>query len=91
MSSVPILRLGAVKDVQRFKEHLHAIGVNIPCDRELLAGAESPLQWPLHAGDSSSPTGSPSNRWRAGTLSQTATRANIRSAAGGDSGAAARA
>jgi len=50
MSSVPILRLGAVKDVQRFKEHLHAIGVNIPCDRELLAGAESPLQWPLHRG-----------------------------------------
>jgi NADPH2 dehydrogenase len=50
MSTVPILRLGAVKDVQRFKDHVHAIGVHIPCDRELLAGAESPLRWPLVRG-----------------------------------------
>ncbi len=47
MSSVPILRLGAVKDVQRFQEYLHALGLNIPCDREVLAGPESPLRWPL--------------------------------------------
>jgi NADPH2 dehydrogenase len=43
----PILRLGAVKDVGRFQEHLQTIGVTIPCDRELLQGAESPLSWPL--------------------------------------------
>ena len=42
-----ILRLGAVKDVQRLQEHLHALGLNIPCDRELIAGPESPLRWPL--------------------------------------------
>ena len=50
MSAVPILRLGAVKDIQRFKDHVHAIGVNIPCDRELLAGVDSPLHWPLVRG-----------------------------------------
>jgi NADPH2 dehydrogenase len=50
MSVIPILRLGAVKDVRRFQEHLHSIGVPIPCDNELLAGRESPLQWPLHRG-----------------------------------------
>jgi 2,4-dienoyl-CoA reductase-like NADH-dependent reductase (Old Yellow Enzyme family) len=50
MSAVPILRLGAMKDVQRFKDHVHAIGVNIPCDRDLIAGAESPLLWPLVRG-----------------------------------------
>src|SRR5450432_1402440 len=50
MSAVPILRLGAVKDVQRFKELLHALGLNIPCDAELLAGPASPLRWPLERG-----------------------------------------
>ncbi|MGB2635716.1 MAG: hypothetical protein WAM58_17435 [Candidatus Acidiferrum sp.] len=42
-----ILRLGAVKDVQRLQEHLHALGLNIPCDPELVAGPESPLRLPL--------------------------------------------
>jgi len=50
MSVIPILRLGAVKDVRRFQEHLHSIGVTIPCDDELLAGPESPLRWPLLRG-----------------------------------------
>jgi NADPH2 dehydrogenase len=50
MSVIPILRLGAVKDVRRFQEHLHSIGVTIPCDSELIAGPESPLQWPLLRG-----------------------------------------
>ena len=46
----PILRLGAVKDVQRFQEHLQTIRVTIPCDRELLHGADSPLSWSLRRG-----------------------------------------
>ena len=50
MSAVPILRLGAVKDVQRLKEHLRAGGLNIPCDQDLLAGPESPFGWPLLRG-----------------------------------------
>jgi 2,4-dienoyl-CoA reductase-like NADH-dependent reductase (Old Yellow Enzyme family) len=50
MSAVPILRLGAVKHVQRLKDHLHSLGLNIPCDVELPAGPESPLRWPLLRG-----------------------------------------
>jgi NADPH2 dehydrogenase len=50
VSAIPILRLGAVKDVQRFQDHLHSIGVTIPCDRKLLHGPESPLCWPLLRG-----------------------------------------
>lgn len=48
MTARPILRLGAVKDIARFQEHLHTLGVNLPCDRELISGPESPLRWPLH-------------------------------------------
>ena len=48
---IPIQRLGALKNVQAFKGHLQSLGLNIPCDFELLVGPESPLQWPLeHAG-----------------------------------------
>jgi NADPH2 dehydrogenase len=47
MSTSPILRLGAIKDVERFQEHVSSLGLAIPCDRDLLHGAESPLQLPL--------------------------------------------
>ncbi len=47
MSTIPILRLGAVKEVERLKHHARSLGLNIPCDREVLAGTESPLRWPL--------------------------------------------
>jgi 2,4-dienoyl-CoA reductase-like NADH-dependent reductase (Old Yellow Enzyme family) len=50
MSTAAILRLGAVKDVSRLQEHLRTIGLNLPCDRELLAGLKSPLRWPLERG-----------------------------------------
>ncbi len=50
MTQIPMLRIGAVKDVERFREHLHALGLNIPCDREVLAGAESPLLRPIKRG-----------------------------------------
>jgi NADPH2 dehydrogenase len=38
-----ILRLGSLRDVNHFAEHLAALRLIIPCDRELLRGAESPL------------------------------------------------
>jgi NADPH2 dehydrogenase len=38
-----ILRLGSLRDVNHFEEHLAALRLTIPCDRELLRGAESPL------------------------------------------------
>jgi NADPH2 dehydrogenase len=45
--NLPILRLGAVKDVKRFKEHLHSLGLSIPCDSSIATGPDSPLRQPL--------------------------------------------
>jgi NADPH2 dehydrogenase len=50
MNSLPILRLGAVKEVQRFQDHLHSLGLKIPCDSELRHGLDSPLRQPLVRG-----------------------------------------
>ncbi len=47
MSPGEILRLGGVRDVAHFKEHLAALRLTIPCDDELVRGAESPLAQPL--------------------------------------------
>src|SRR5260221_9984389 len=49
--SLPILRLGTVKDVSRFQEHLHALGLSIPCDAQIKSGSESPLRQPLSRGE----------------------------------------
>jgi NADPH2 dehydrogenase len=51
MSGRPILRLGTLKGVARFQEHVQALGLNIPCDSELVRGAESPLRKPLASGE----------------------------------------
>lgn len=51
MSALPILRLGAVKEVTHFKEHVQTLGLEIPCDAELLTGSESPLRCPLSRGE----------------------------------------
>jgi NADPH2 dehydrogenase len=48
--NLPILRLGAVKDVARFQEHLQSLGLNIPCDSEVISGPEAPLRQPLERG-----------------------------------------
>jgi len=50
MSATPILRLGSVKHVSRFKEHLRALSLAIPCDDELIDGPSSPLRVPLTRG-----------------------------------------
>jgi len=47
MTTREILRLGSVKDVRHFQEHLNASGLKIPCDREMISGAKSPLAQPL--------------------------------------------
>src|SRR4029077_20317088 len=49
--SLPILRLGAVKDVSRLQQHLRMLGLNLPCDSEVLSGPESPLLQPLSRGE----------------------------------------
>src|SRR6202047_646603 len=43
MNASGILRLGSVRDIARFKEHIDALRLTIPCDGELLRGPESPL------------------------------------------------
>src|SRR6266446_2499614 len=50
MSTLSILRLGTVKEVAGFQEHVRLLGLKIPCDGELLSGSDSPLRSPLARG-----------------------------------------
>src|SRR5215471_16899663 len=50
MSGEPIVRLGTMKEVGRFQEHLRLLGVEIPCDSEISRGADSPLLIPIDSG-----------------------------------------
>jgi 2,4-dienoyl-CoA reductase-like NADH-dependent reductase (Old Yellow Enzyme family) len=50
VTAAKILRLGSVKDVAQFAEHLRALRVQIPCDSEILGAAESPLFSPIARG-----------------------------------------
>src|SRR5271168_522339 len=47
MNQNEILRLGRVRSVARFRAHLDALRLTIPCDEELLHGLESPLTQPI--------------------------------------------
>ena len=51
MTAIKILRLGSVKNVSQFAEHLRALHLQIPCDSELLPAADSPLFSPVARGD----------------------------------------
>jgi NADPH2 dehydrogenase len=50
MSAGAIVRLGSLKDVRRFQDHLRALDLQIPCDTQIVTGAQSPLRWPLERG-----------------------------------------
>jgi NADPH2 dehydrogenase len=50
MSTGAILRLGSLKDVGGFQSHVQSLGLQIPCDPQIVTGAESPLRWPLNRG-----------------------------------------
>jgi NADPH2 dehydrogenase len=50
MSAPSILRLGTVKDVARFQDHVRSLGLEIPCDSEVVSGSGSPLMQPLARG-----------------------------------------
>ena len=50
MSGRPILHLGSVKDVKHFAGHVQSLGLAIPCDMEIVHGAESPLLLPVARG-----------------------------------------
>jgi NADPH2 dehydrogenase len=45
--NLPVLRVGTVKDVARFQDHLRSLGLTIPCDSTVIAGSDSPLRQPL--------------------------------------------
>jgi NADPH2 dehydrogenase len=45
------LRLGSVKNVSQFAEHLRALQLQIPCDPEILPAPDSPLFAPLTRGE----------------------------------------
>jgi NADPH2 dehydrogenase len=51
MSAKPILRVASIKDVAQFQDHLAALRVTIPCDKELLLHDQSPLRSPLTMGE----------------------------------------
>src|SRR6266849_11216730 len=51
MSERRILRLGSFKEVAQFQEHMRSLSLEIPCDSEIVRGAESPLRKPLVRGE----------------------------------------
>jgi NADPH2 dehydrogenase len=50
MSGGAIVRLGTLRDVGHFQGHLQALGLQIPCDPQVVTGSESALRWPLDRG-----------------------------------------
>ena len=50
MTTGAILRLGSLKSVERFQAHAQALDLQIPCDPQIVTGAQSPLRWPLNRG-----------------------------------------
>src|SRR5580698_11479129 len=50
MSAGAIIRLGSLKGVERFRHHMQSLNLQIPCDPQIVTGAESPLRWPLNRG-----------------------------------------
>jgi len=46
MSAGAIFRIGSLKDVAGFHDHLRALDLRVPCDPEVVSGAQSPLRWP---------------------------------------------
>jgi 2,4-dienoyl-CoA reductase-like NADH-dependent reductase (Old Yellow Enzyme family) len=47
VSDRPYLRLGGIRDVDAFQSGLRALGISLPCDRDLIVGDASPLAQPL--------------------------------------------
>ncbi len=47
MKAGEFVRLGSLRGVAQFQEHLDSLGLAIPCDPELASGADSPLAQPL--------------------------------------------
>ena len=50
ISSGSIIRVGSLKHVGSFQDHLRALDLQIPCDPEIITGVQSPLRWPSDRG-----------------------------------------
>jgi NADPH2 dehydrogenase len=50
MPSTSIVRIGHLKTVSEFQEHVANLGIDLPCDTEILVGSESPLSQPAQLG-----------------------------------------
>ncbi|HLZ39910.1 MAG TPA: hypothetical protein VKQ11_03055 [Candidatus Sulfotelmatobacter sp.] len=50
MSPGAIPRMGSLKNVESFQSHVRALDLEIPCDAQIVTGAQSPLRWPLQCG-----------------------------------------
>ena len=50
MSLDSIVRLGSLKDIPQFQQHVKSLHLQIPCDAEILTGGESPLRTPIQRG-----------------------------------------
>jgi NADPH2 dehydrogenase len=50
MTTGAILRLGSLKNVERFQSHVQDLNLQIPCDDQIVSGSQSPLRWPLNRG-----------------------------------------
>jgi NADPH2 dehydrogenase len=50
MSANHILRIGSLHNATALSEHIRSLDLNIPCDGELLRGAESPISQPIERG-----------------------------------------
>jgi|SRR5579864_7469219 len=50
MNANHILRIGSLHNAAALSEHIRSLELNIPCDGELLRGAESPLVRPIERG-----------------------------------------
>jgi NADPH2 dehydrogenase len=50
MNTAAILRVGSLKDVRRFQEHLDSLDLKIPCDVEIASGSDSALRLPISRG-----------------------------------------
>ena len=50
MSCGAILRIGSLKDVEGFQNHLRVLNLPIPCDPQIVTGDQSPLRWRLERG-----------------------------------------
>ena len=66
-----LTRVPSLKNAEDFRRHAASLGIELPCDDQILTGGASPLAQPADGGHAStasrSATAAPSSPWKAGT------------------------